>query len=135
MLNIKTKAVSETGIVELNDVDEEALFDAEGNRCSITLCSPGSREYAEADAERQNRVTTLMMTRPGKAKVSAEERRQIDAQFYSRITKSFNHWEYDGALSGQEQFKAAYLDNSIGFIKEQLAQYVGDWGNFKPKSA
>jgi hypothetical protein len=135
MLNIKTKAVDETGTVELNDVDEEALFDEQGNRCSITAFSPGTREYAEADAERQNRITTLMMTRPGKAKISAEERRQIDAQFYSRITKSFNHWEYDPLLSGQDQFKAAYLDNSIGFIKEQFAQWLGDWGNFKKKSA
>lgn len=137
MLNIKSKAVSETGVLELLDADDEPLIDDKGNRCSITLYSPGSKAFGEADAERQNRIMVLMASRPGKMKLSAEERRQMDAQFCARITASFNHFDYptDEKLTGFEMFKAAYLDREIGFILSQVDKFIGDWGNFKTGSA
>lgn len=145
MLDMTTKAVADTGLLELNDVDDEPLFDRpartddelkEAKRCSITLYSPGTRVYQEAEAERQNRLSELVMKKSGKFKISAEERRQLDAVFHARVTASFNHWTYpvgDG-VSGFEMFKTAYLDARIGFIEDQVRKYIGDWGNFKKSS-
>lgn len=135
MLNIKTKAVAETGVLELVDADDEPLFDEKGNRCTITLYSPGSKVYEEADNERQNRLLEIMQRRPGKTKVSAEDRRQMNATFFARVTASFDHWTYDPKLSGFEMLKAAYMDPSIGFIVRQVDLHLGDWGNFKQGSA
>lgn len=136
MLDLKSKAVAETGTLDLDDADGEALFDGD-NRCSITFYSPGSRVYAEADAERQNRMMELVAKKGGKMKLSAEERRQLDAQFLAKVTASFNHLDYrtEDKLTGYEMFKAAYLDREVGFIADQGHKFLSDWGNFTAKSA
>lgn len=139
MLNMKTKAVAETGTLELLDADDEELLDAEtGNRASITLHGPGSKVYEKADNERQNTLLTIIQGKGGKAKVSSEQQRQMDATFYARVTSSFNNWTHrddNAPASGFDDFKEAYLDSSIGFIPAQVRTYLGDWGNFKKGSA
>lgn len=134
MFDIMSKAVSETGTIELLDADDEPLFGEKGNRSSITLYGPGSKVYEEADNERQNKLLEIMQRRPGKTKISTEDRRQMDTTFYARITASFNNFSFGKDLSGFEMYKAAYLERRIGFILDQVVKYLGDWGNFKPKS-
>lgn len=145
MLDITSKAVKDTAELELLDADDEPMFDREvrtredeeaANRCSITLYGPGSKVYEEAENERQNTMMELAGKKGGKIKFSAEQRRQMDATFYARLTKSFNHFNYPAGedVSGFDLFKAAYLDGSVGFIRAQVAQFLGDWGNFKAGS-
>ena len=47
---------------------------------------------------------------------------------------SFNNFAYK-ELTGNEMFKAAYLDTTIGFISEQVNKAIGDWANFTQGSA
>lgn len=134
--NILNRSVSETGSLELLDADGEPLLNDKGERCSITLYGPGSRAFEEADAERANKIYELMRNRGGKAKISADEKRQMDARFHARVTASFNNWTFpvDKGAGGYEEYHAAYLERRIGFISAQIPGFLGDWGNFKSAS-
>lgn len=136
MLNIKTKAVAETGTLELLDADDEALFDEAGNRASITLHGPGSKVYEKAENERNQALLEILQSKGGKGKVSAEQAKQLDATFWARLTTSFNNWTHKDDNSPAtcfDDFKEAYLDSSIGFIQAQVRGFLGNWGNFKKR--
>jgi hypothetical protein len=133
-MDIRKFAVEQTGTVELLTADNEPMFaDEEGKlRCKVVVYGPGSRQYAKADAAQQNRMVNRLKTK-GKAKQTAEEIAEERAEFLADITKEMPNIEYDGK-TGQELFKAVYLDRTIGFIADQVREYLGDWANFTKSS-
>lgn len=133
--DITAHAAQETGILELLNGQDEPLLDDKGNRLSITLYGPGSKPYANAQAKRNNR-TIERLRKKGKSELSAEEQAADTAEFLAACTVSFNGWEY-GPAKGRgekEHFKAAYSEASLGFIRDQVAEYIGDWSNFTGSS-
>lgn len=139
-MDIRTKAVSETGRLHLRDAAEELMY-ADGPDgkpdpnlpVCVNVYGPGSKQYAKAQAAQQNRAVD-MLKRKGKTDQTAEQRRQENAEFLADCTESFENVEYDG-LTGRALAIAVYSDTSIGFIADQVAKHIGDWANFSKPSA
>lgn len=132
MFDISALAVKETAIIELENVDGEPLLDADGKQLSITVYGPGSKPFQKATAVRNRAI--LEYVKKGGKKMKDNEQRELDADFLSSCTVSFNGFKYKD-FTGVEMFREAYLDPAIGFITEQVNKAVSDWANFTPQSA
>lgn len=127
MFDISKLAAKETAIIELDGPDGEPLENEEGKRLSITVYGPGSKQFQKAQGSRNRAI--LEHVRKGGKKMKDDEQRELDAEFLASCTASFNNFVYKDMV-GYDQFKAAYLDASIGFIGEQVNKAIGDWANF-----
>lgn len=136
MFDISTQAVSETGTVDLKDVKGAPLFGEGGKRCSITMHGPGSKVWRAAQAKVQSH-TIERIKKKGNSDISADEQADVDANFLSAVTVSFNNFTYPAkdAKGDRDIFKAAYADAAIGFIAEQANEFCRDWENFTGGSA
>jgi hypothetical protein len=127
MFDISKLAAKETAIVELDGPDGEPLQNEDRQRLSVTVYGPGSKQFQKAQGVRNRAI--LEYVRKGGKKMRDDEQRELDAEFLASCTASFNGFTYKD-LVGYDQFKAAYLDPSIGFVSEQVNKAIGDWGNF-----
>ena len=132
-MDIRTKAVSLTGKLHLHDAAEELMYAENGQPVCVNLYGPGSKQYAKAVARQQNRMMDLLK-RKGKADQTAEQKRAENAQFLADCTESFENLTYDD-LTGDALKQAVYADQTIGFIADQVAKYIGDWSNFSKPAA
>jgi hypothetical protein len=132
MLDISKFAVQETARIDLETPDGEPMLDEAGNQVSITVYGPGSKQFQKAQGIRNRAI--LEFVRKGGKKMKDDDQRELDAEFLSSCTVSFNGFGYRD-LTGAEMFKAAYLDPAIGFVAEQVNKAVGDWANFTPGSS
>lgn len=127
MFDISKLAAKETALIELDGPDGEPLENEKGERLSITVFGPGSKQFQKAQGIRNRAI--LEYVRKGGKKMKDDEQRELDAEFLASCTASFNGFVYK-EMVGHDQFKAAYLDPSIGFISEQVNKAIGDWANF-----
>lgn len=132
MFDISSLAVKDTTIVELETPTGDELFNDKGERLSVTVYGPGSKQFNRAQGVR-NRAILEYVKRGGK-KMKEGEQRELDADFLASCTVSFNNFAYKD-FTGSEMFKEAYLDTAIGFISEQVNKAIGDWANFTQGSA
>ena len=139
MADIRKFAVEPTGRLHLRDASDELMYaeDSEGNPdksrpMQIELYGPGSKVFARAQTENNNRLYDRMKKK-GKSDQTAAEKVEESAAFFTQCTKGMSHIEYD-QLQGAALFRAVYVDESIGFIAEQVNKYLGDWGNFTKAS-
>ncbi len=131
MFDITKLAATDTSTVELVGGDDAPLHDDKGKRLSVTVYGPGSKPYSKAQARRNNKLVARLKKK-GKEDMSAEEQADDNAEFLAACTVSFNGWEYPEAakLGEFHHFKAAYSDPALGFIRDQVAEHINDWGNF-----
>lgn len=122
-MDIRTKAVAQTGRIELRDANDELM---EG--VAVTVYGPGSKQYAKAQAAQQNRMIDRMK-RKGVTNQTAEQKAAENAEFLAEVTVSFEGLEYD-SLEGHALAMGVYSDITIGFIADQVAKFIGDWSNF-----
>lgn len=136
MFDITKLAATETSIVELVGGDDAPLYDDKGKRLTITVYGPGTKVYQRAQQRQQNQLIDKIKKR-GKMDQTAEEKLAEQADFLAACTVSFNGFAYPPAdgLEGQELFRKAYADPSIGFIAAQVAGHINDWANFTKSSA
>ena len=127
MFDISNLAVNSTAIIDLESPDGELLTNSEGEQLSVTVYGPGSKQFQKASGVRNRAI--LDYVRKGGKKMKEDEQRELDAEFLAYCTVSFNNFGYK-ELTGNEMFKAAYLDPSIGFIADQINKAIGDWANF-----
>lgn len=132
MFDITKRRVTDTARIDLTDGDGAPLLDDEGKRLSATLCGPGSRTWQQADAERSRRQASRAEKNPRKiASTIIDHRRDDEIDFLVAITVSFNGWNYPGEFPSQrDMFRAAYADDSIGYIRDQLSAAGNDWSAF-----
>lgn len=134
-LDITTRAVMDFGTLELDDANDEPLLNGRGERCSITLYSPGSKEFAKAQNAVNNRMVERLKKKGG-GNISEEEEARQTAERLAACTISFNNFKYPGEFTTPKAMHvAAYRDRSIGYIADQVNKYLGDWGNFTNASA
>ena len=132
-MDVRKFAVEETGVLELRGANDEPLIGEDGKPMTITGFGPGSKTYAQAQAENQNRMIDKLK-RKGKTEQSAADKARELAEFLAGCTREFSaNIEYDG-LKGEALFKAVYSDVSIGFIAEQFGKWLNDWSSFKKAS-
>lgn len=144
MFDITKKRVAETAKIDLTDGDGAALFDEANNRLGVTLCGPGSKTWQQADAERNRRQAMLVEKNPRRwSSAVADKKREEEIDFLVSITVSFDGWEYPHpeAAEGKswatqrDMFRAAYSDDTIGYIREQLLKEGNEYSAFSKREA
>ena len=138
-MDIRKFSVEPTGRLHLRDAADQLMYaeDADGKPdptkpIAVNLYGPGSKQYARAQAQQQNRMVDKLK-RKGKTDQTADQKAEEAAEFLSGCTAGFENLEYD-QLQGEALAKAVYMDPSIGFIAEQVGKHLGDWGNFSKPS-
>jgi len=137
-LNIKTKAVAATSFLHLKDSSDTLMYTSptDGSQpaaVGVTIYGPGSKEFQQAQVKVNNRAVARLQKR-GKFEQTVDGKLKEQAEYLADITQSFQHLDYDG-LTGRALALAVYGDPSIGFIGDQVAEYVKEWGNFSATSS
>lgn len=150
-MDIRKKAVEPRATLHLKDSADELMYDAKldaaGNPVldadnnevpdldkpvRVHIFSPGSKQYARANAAKQNRMMEKLRKK-GKINETAQQQAEEQAEFLSAVTEGWDNMTFgDSTLTGEALSKAIYSEPSIGFIAEQVGKYLGDWGNFTP---
>ena len=132
MASIKKLAINKTGEFLVRDAAGELVEDENG-QWSITVLSPGTKEFQKAkhayDEKRSNTLAVLLGREDSKR--SPEDDVRDVAEFLAAVTVSFNNFDNDGKV-GYEAFKNAYMDPAIGHVPEELNKYLGNRANFLP---
>ncbi len=132
-MDIRKFSVALTGVLALKNAAGMPMLGEDGAPMSITLFSPGSSEYAQAEVEQQNRLVDTLKEK-GKSNRKVDDTAREKAEFLAACTEAFSpNIEYDGK-TGAALFKAVYADRQLGFIAEQVSRFLGDWANFTPGS-
>lgn len=130
--DIRTLAISNTADMPVRDAAGEKQFDADGNPCSITLFSPGTKKYNSAMHARNTRNSERVMQKmQGKAdgKQSADDAIEERAEFLASVTSSFNNFGIEG-LAGYDLCRAVYSDLEIGHIADGAEKFLAERANF-----
>jgi hypothetical protein len=133
-MDIRKHAVPETAVFHLHDAGEELLYadDERTKPMRVHLYSPGSKQFAKAQSDRNNRILHRMKAK-GKADLTPEEQTKEKATYLADCTHSWENLDYEGK-QGRDLSMAVYSDQTIGFIADQNAQRLGDWKNFTKDS-
>lgn len=127
MFEISKLAVSETTDIHLRGPDDELLYDEADRPVTITVNGPGTKAYAKAQQAKNKALMEYVRRGKNKPDTTLAD----TAEFLARVTVSFNNLQYKGmSMTEYEQFKAFYLDQSIGFVAEQVSKELADWSNF-----
>ena len=138
MLDLETIVVEETGTLHLKNAAGDLLY-VEGGKgqerkpVTVTVYGPGSSEYAKAQAKRTSKALALLRKK-GDATRSPDEATADQAEFLSAITARFDNLSYR-QMTGAEMARGIYSDRKLGFIADQVAEFVGEWENFSKGSA
>ena len=138
MSDIKKYRVEPTTRLHLRDARDELMYaekeDGTNNETkpmAVNIFGPGSKQYAKAQTDRNNRMIDLLKKK-GPSERTPEQERREQADFLAACTQSFENIDYDG-LTDAALFRAVYNDIEIGFVAEQVAKHLGEWANFSTK--
>lgn len=132
-MDIRRLEVEETSVIALRGPDDAALVGEDGAPLTVTVYGPGSKPHAKAQSVQQNKLMERLR-RKGKLDQSAEESRADQLELLVACTKAFSpNIECDG-LKDEALYRAVYSNRGLGFIAEQVAKHIGEWGNFSKGS-
>lgn len=127
-LDLANLVAVDTLDIEINDPRTgEPLVLEDGSVASVTVHSPGSKEFAAAKSEASNRAIKRLRSK-GKTDTTPEEDLAATANFLTRITISFNGLRF-GDADGKEMFRSVYMNPGLGWLTDQVNTGAGDWGN------
>jgi hypothetical protein len=136
MFDITKVRALETAQIDLVRGDGSPLYDDEGNQLSVTVHGPGSKLWQQADAERNRKRTARIEKNRGKITAALDNAREDEIDFLTAVTVSFNGWTYPGEYAlPRDMFRAAYTDDTIGFIRDHVHKEATDWTVFTKGSA
>ncbi|ABD25105.1 hypothetical protein Saro_0658 [Novosphingobium aromaticivorans DSM 12444] len=133
--DITRRRALETATIDLKNGDDSPLTDDDGKVLSVTVHGPGSKVWRQASAEINRRKAERLQKAGGKLAASLDSAKEDQVEFLSRVTISFNGWEYPGTGNDREMFAAAYADDSLGFIRDHVHAEVHSWEAFTKGSA
>lgn len=135
----KRRAV-ETAQIELVNGEGSPLTDDDGTVLGVTVHGPGSKIWQQADAERNRRRTSRIEKNRGKITAALDNAKEDEVDFLVSITVSFDGWNYPhpeqqtwGGV--KDMFRAAYADDTIGYIRDHVHKEANDWSVFTRGSA
>ena len=129
MTDIRKFEVEETSVIALRGSDDSPLMVDDGQPMTVTVYGPGSKPYAKAQAAQQNKLMERLRKK-GKLDQGAEESRQEQIDLLVACTKEFSANIECDALKGEALYRAVYSNRGLGFISEQVAKHIAEWGNF-----
>jgi hypothetical protein len=131
--DIRQLEILDQGEFKVTNAAGAQQYDTEGRELSITLASPGTKKYLQAEhaynQKQAARRTAMAMNRNTKSNYQDEIAEK--AEFFAGITLSFNNFTY-GDKTGYEMYKAFFSNPKLGFVAVGVDRYLGDWGNFNP---
>lgn len=142
--DITKRRAAETAQIELEDGAGGPLLDDDGNRMKATICGPGSKVWQRADADRNRKRTARIEKSRGRIGAAIDKGKEDETEFLVAITISFDGWDYPAPKpdewkegdpdpawpSKADMFRAAYNDDSIGYIRDQLHKEGSSWEAF-----
>lgn len=136
MFDITSLRVKNTADMPVTDAAGDPVIGDDGNPLSITLFSPGTKQFRQArytaDKKSSARVMAQMQGKPD-GKETADTRADERAEFLASVTESFNGFSY-GTGTGQAMFRDFYRDGYLYFVADAADKFLGEAGNFKPAS-
>lgn len=139
MSSLTKHELTDVSVLHLRDAEDELMY-ADGpdgpdpNKPQrIHLYGPGTKQFARATAERNNRMLDRMQ-RKGKMKMTAEEAIQDRADFVAAVTRSFENIDSDHGHKDADLHMEIYLNPKLGYIAEQAEAHARNTANFKPPS-
>lgn len=124
--DITKKRAATNGDIELKNGDGSPMTDDKGNPLSVTVHSPASKQWEQANAE-VNRKRAERMRKNGNSITAAMENAKLDQiEFLCKVTISLNGFE----VKGDDQIRALYEDDALGFIRDHVYAEVNDWSAF-----
>lgn len=140
MFDVSTIEMSDTFDMPLIDPRTEDVFvgetqvdDGQGGTkaapapASVTLWSPGTKQYRAAQAE--NRKRYMKTFRNGKSQEEPEQEEARVARFLQECTVSFNNFTHRGGdPKAAETHRACYGDPQAGWITRQVNESLDNWG-------
>lgn len=126
-MDLKNAAAAETAVLNLLGADNRPLMDGE-TQVSLTLYGPGTDQFVKAQAAKHKKVLQRIRQK-GKAPATSAELLDDNAEFMAACVAGSVGFEY-GEFIGKEMYKAAFLDPAIGFVAEQVIEFLGEWSNF-----
>lgn len=137
MFALSKIAVVDKATIHIKDADGAKQYGDDKQPVTITVHSPGSAGAEHAKDEQLKRALDRRK-RKGDRPMTGAELRDETAEYLADMTDSASqNWSLteDGApLTSHDDFKALYLTSNLGFIKDQVATEIGDWGNFTQSS-
>ena len=140
--DITRRRAQQAASIPLVDGEGAPMLDDEGKALSVTVHGPGSKVWRDADAERNRKRALKLEKNRNKISAVLADARDDDLDMLVSITVSFNGWEYphpdrsNGGTwpAGRDMFRAAYADDTIGYVRDHLLTESGDWAAFTKAS-
>lgn len=129
MFDITAKRAAETGNIDLKDGDGSPMLDDAGLPVSVTVYSPASKQWAQAQAEMNRKRAERLRKNGGKMEAALDNARGDQIEFLCRVTIKLNGFEYP-ADKGADPIRALYEDDALGFIRDHVYSEVTDWSGF-----
>jgi hypothetical protein len=140
MSSLTRHEMQETAVLHLKDANDDLMYaDGQDGQPDLTkpmrvrVYGPGSKQYAKALNNRQNRGLDLLK-RTGKVKETSEEAAMANAEFLSDCTHSFENVDSDNGHSGRDLAMEIYLNQKLSFIRDQVSSFASQTANFTPAS-
>ncbi|HEY0823055.1 MAG TPA: hypothetical protein VGD76_04645 [Ramlibacter sp.] len=130
-MDIRQFSVPETAVFQLQDAAERPMY-ADGDTSKpmrVHLYSPGSKQYAKAQADRNTRLVERINVKGKMAPMTVEESIREKATYLADCTYSWENVEFEGK-QGRDLSMAIYSETNLGFIADQNAKRLGDWKDF-----
>ncbi|CDO37148.1 hypothetical protein [Novosphingobium sp. KN65.2] len=129
MFDITQKRAAATGEIELKDGDGSPLFNDDGEALSVTVYSPASKQWEQANAEINRKRAERMRKNGGKVEAALDGAKAEQIDFLCRVTIRLNNFEYP-VDAGGDQVRALYEDDALGYIRDHVYSEVHDWSAF-----
>ncbi len=135
-MDIRKFAVSPTTDVHLkNPATDMPMYDGvdeKGNPdqskpVKILIFGPGSKEYREAGS-----IATNKQIKRGKKGLTAQVINEDRLDILVACTIGFENFNYGGAAFSPATVRSLYSDADMGWVREQVEEQMGDFGNFLP---
>lgn len=132
--NITKKRAKETGEIILKDGDGAIMEDDKGKPLSVTVYSPASKQWEQANAEVNRKRAERMRKAGGKVEAALDNAKADQIEFLCRVTISLNNFDYP-VKDGEEPIRSLYSDDALGFIRDHVYSEANDWSAFTQQSA
>lgn len=122
--------VEETSTLALLSTTDQPLIGDDGKPITVTVYGPGSKQYQRAKTNQSNRYLRRMGRKGSNADATSEERITDDANLLTACTVSFSDNFKYGGEPASDHIADIFKNTKLGFIGEQVAKHIAEWGNF-----
>jgi len=131
--DITRKRAVETGDIELKDGDGAPLYDDAGKALSVTVYSPASKLWQQANADMNRKRAERMRKNGGRVEAALDNAREDQIEFLCRITTRLNNFTYP--VKDGDPIRALYEDDGLGYIRDHVYSEANDWSAFTRRPA